>query len=221
MVDTGASRSCINEHTYHNLNLPKVSELSDVRVSSATGTPIEVLGTVECTITLGKCKYKHKFIVCRNIKRAMILGLDFLRKFRIQTGWASDGGFQIVAPNQETVEAIRVYHRGPTVKLKHQTILPPRSLVVLKGTTTLTPKHRKRYYELTPNPHLKNEYPNLIMYPMIHHPDVCGEVEVPVCMVNLDQNPIKLIESKTIGLMKRGRCNRERNYHRNSTRSYM
>ena len=37
---------------------------------------------------------------------------------------------------------------------------------------------------------------------MIHHPDVCGEVEVPVCMINLDQNPIKLIESKTIGLMK-------------------
>ena len=133
MVDTGASRSCINEHTYHNLNLPKISELSDVKVSSATGTPIEVLGTVECKITLGKCQYKHKFIVCRNIKRTMILGLDFLRKFRIQTGWAPDGGFQIIAPNQETVEAIRVYHRGPTVKLKHQTILPPRSLVVLKG----------------------------------------------------------------------------------------
>ena len=72
LVDTGASRSCRNEQIYHNLNLPKSSELSEIRVSSATGTPIEVLGAVECSVTLGKCEYQHKFIVCRNIKRTMI-----------------------------------------------------------------------------------------------------------------------------------------------------
>ena len=91
LVDTGASQSCISEKTYHNLDLPQLVELCEVRVSSATGTHIEVVGSVECQITLGNNHYLHNFIICRNIKRAMIIGLDFLKRFRIQTGWTEGG----------------------------------------------------------------------------------------------------------------------------------
>ena len=113
-----------------------------------------------------------------------------------------EGEFQIISPTEETVEAIKVYHRGPTLWLKHQMLLPPRSLTVLKGVTTLTNKHKERYYEITPNPHLASEHPTLVMYPMLHHPNVCGEVKVPVCMINLATDPIRIKESRIIGLMK-------------------
>ena len=158
-MDTGASRSCINEKTYHSLELPQMVELCEVQVSSATGNPIEVLGTVECRITLGNNHYLHNFIICRNIKRATIIGLDFLKRFRIQTGWTKEAKFQIVSPAYETVKAIKVYHRGPTVKLKHPTTLAPRSFTVLRGTTTLGHKNRLKYYEITPNPHFESEFP--------------------------------------------------------------
>ena len=150
LIDTGASQSCISERTYHNLDLPQSIELSEVRVSSATGTPIEVVGMVECRITLGNHHYLYNFIICRNIKRAMIIGLDFLKRFRIQTGWTEEGEFQIVSPTNGTVEAIKVYHRGPTVKLKHPTILASRSLTIVKGTTTFGTKNKSKYYEITP-----------------------------------------------------------------------
>ena len=98
LVDTGASRSCISEKTYNTLKLPETKSFSEVRVTSATGSPLHVIGTVKCVITLGKSSYLYHFIVCRNISRALILGIDFLRKFRIQTGWTPDGGFKIILP---------------------------------------------------------------------------------------------------------------------------
>ena len=202
LVDTGASRSCISERTYHNLDLPQSVELCEVQVSSATGTPIEVVGTVECRITLGNNHYLHNFIICRNIKRAMIIGLDFLKRFRIQTGWTEGGEFQIVSPMNETVEAIKVYHRCPTVRLKYPMTLAPRSLTIVKGTTTLGPKNKSKYCESTPNPHLMSEFPNLVMLPMLHHTNISGETDVPVCVINLGMDPIKVREARIVGLMK-------------------
>ena len=149
LVDTGASRSCISEKTYNTLKLPETKNFGEVRVTSATGSPIHMMGVVQCIVTVGKSGYLHQFIVCRNINRALILGIDFLRKFRIQTGWTTDGGFKVTSPENETVEAIRTYHRGPTVRMKHQVTIPPRSLTMVRGTTTLGEKNMSKYYELT------------------------------------------------------------------------
>ena len=132
----------------------------------------------------------------------MIIGLDFLKRFRIQTGWTEGGEFQIVSPMNETVEAIKVYHRGPTVRLKYPTTLAPRSLTVVKGTTTLGPKNKLKYYEITPDPHLMSEFPNLVMLLMLHHTNISGETDVPVCIINLGMDPIKVREARIVGLMK-------------------
>ena len=37
---------------------------------------------------------------------------------------------------------------------------------------------------------------------MLHHTNVCGETDVPVCIVNLGMDPIRVRETRTIGLMK-------------------
>ena len=72
----------------------------------------------------------------------MIIGLDFLKRFRIQTGWTKGDEFQIVSPTNETVEATKVYHRGLTVKLKYPMTLAPRSLMIVRGTTTFGLKNK-------------------------------------------------------------------------------
>ena len=210
LVDTGASRSCISEKTYNTLKLPETKNFGEVRVTSATGSPIHVMGVVQCIVTVGKSGYLHQFIVCRNINRALILGIDFLKKFRIQTGWTTDGGFKVTSPGNETVEAIRTYHRGPTVRMKHQVTIPPRSLTMVRGTTTLGEKNMSKYYELTPNPHMVNDHPNLVMFPMLHHATVNGEIEVPVCLINLEGSPVKIKDKRIIGLMKEEKVGEER-----------
>ena len=52
LKDTGASRSCMSEKNYHELQLPPLSNLFAVKVTSATGTPIKVLGVIKCPVTL-------------------------------------------------------------------------------------------------------------------------------------------------------------------------
>ena len=64
LIDTGASRSCMSEKNYHELQLPPLSELFAVKVTSATGTPIKVLGVIKCPVTLGNEQYTHTFMVC-------------------------------------------------------------------------------------------------------------------------------------------------------------
>ena len=64
-----------------------------IRVTSATGTPIKVLGIIKCPVTLGNKQYIHTFMVCKNIRRSMILEIDFLRKYRIGTNWTEKGQF--------------------------------------------------------------------------------------------------------------------------------
>ena len=142
LIDTGASRSCMSEKNYYELQLPPLSELFAVKVTSATGTPIKVLGVIKCPVILGNEQYTHTFMVCRNIRRLMILGIDFLRKYRIGTNWTEEGQFQINTPSMETIEAIKVYHKGPTVKITKKRKIPARTLVVLEGRTKL-----KRYHQ--------------------------------------------------------------------------
>ena len=102
----------------------------------------------------------------------------------------------------ETVEAIKVYHRVPTVRLKYPTTLAPRSLTIVKGTTTLGQKNKWKYYEITPNRHLMSEFPNLVMLPMLHHTNISGETDRPVYVINLGMDPIKVTEARIVGLMK-------------------
>ena len=85
------------------MQLPPLAEIFAIKVISATGSPIKVLETIKCPITLVNGKYTHTFMVCKNIRRPMILGLDFLRKFRIGTNWTEKGEFQIQTPSHETM----------------------------------------------------------------------------------------------------------------------
>ena len=50
--------------------------------------------------------------------------------------------------------------------------------------------------------HLMSEFPNLIMFPMLHHTNVCGETDIPVCVINLGMDPIRIREARTVGLMR-------------------
>ena len=127
LFDTGASRSCMSEKNYHEPQVPLLSELFAVKVTSATGTPIKVLGVIKCSVTLGNEQCTHTSMVCKNIRRSMILGIDFLRKYRIRTNLTERGQFQIQTPSMETIEAIKVYHKGPTVKITKKMKIPART----------------------------------------------------------------------------------------------
>ena len=78
LIDTGATRSCINEKYYQNLSLMKIQFLQNISIRSATGSNLTPIGLVNCCFELGKTKFNNDFTVRKNLTRPLILGRDFL-----------------------------------------------------------------------------------------------------------------------------------------------
>ena len=82
LFDTGATCSCISYKTFQKIITNKKIINKKIRVVQADGHSLDPIGTVELDIQLGKEQFKYKFIVCRNLKMPIILGLDLQRIIR-------------------------------------------------------------------------------------------------------------------------------------------
>ena len=108
LVDTGVTRSCLSEEYYQQLLLPGLKPVHKLQVRTASGSSLSPTGTVTCDFKLGKQLFSFEFIVCRGLSRPCILGLDFLRKYKIGIGWSPNGKFQLDLHQQVLVESIKV-----------------------------------------------------------------------------------------------------------------
>ena len=96
LIDTGASRSFMREEYFKKLpNAKLMPTLRDVRIRSATGRDVQTLGRTITQFKLGAATYTSEFIICRNLRRPAILGIDFLRKNRLGTTWTEEGKFAL------------------------------------------------------------------------------------------------------------------------------
>ena len=88
--DIGASKSVFSEKCLQEKHCTdKVHPCAGIRFSSVSESNISPIGIL--WIGLDAHKFKQNFIVCRNLRRPLILGLDFHHKFCIGTSWDSDG----------------------------------------------------------------------------------------------------------------------------------
>ena len=76
------------------------------------------MGITECTFSLGNQPYTSNFLVCKDLSRPIILGLDFLRANRIGTNWSNNGKFILNQKNSVLVESLETYITGPRIYTK-------------------------------------------------------------------------------------------------------
>ena len=69
-------RSCINYNTFRKLNV-QLTQREVPKVMGADGGDLGSMGTVELTLSIGTNKVAKDFIVCRELRRNIILGVDF------------------------------------------------------------------------------------------------------------------------------------------------
>ena len=77
LMDTGASRSCINYTMFLKTRNPRWSTMSTPRVFTADGSDLGSMGIVQLLLKLGDKEVVQDFVVCRQLKRDVILGADF------------------------------------------------------------------------------------------------------------------------------------------------
>ena len=139
LIDTGAARCCIREDYYNKLSNAPLALLKNVRIRSATGRDLQTLGRTVCPIEVGGRQYNVEFIVCRNLRRPAILGLDFLRQNRIGTTWTPQGTFALQRGEEILVESIEVCFEDTTPKIsayRHYTI-PARSIMIVNARANM------------------------------------------------------------------------------------
>ena len=192
LIDTGATRSCLSEEYYQQLLLPGLKPVHKLQVRIASGSSLQPTGTVTCDFKLGRQPFSFNFMVCKNLSRPCILGLDFLRKHRIGIGWGPNGKFQLDFHQQVLVESIKVYMFGPTLQTRQCVNIPSRSLMVLNVKVTIDKHMEGGFYKAVPNILLSDEYPELVLIPTLHNVEVNNTQCIPFVLLNLSEEGIFL-----------------------------
>ena len=188
----GATRSCLSEEYYQQLLLPGLKPVHKLQVRTASGSSLCPTGTVACDFKLGKQPFSFKFIVCRGLSRPCILGLDFLRKYKIGISWSPTGKFQLDLHQQVLVESVKVYMSGPTLQTRQCITIPSRSLMVLNAKATIDRHMEGGLHKVVPNFLLSDEYPELVLIPTVHNVEITKLECIPYILLNLSEEAIFL-----------------------------
>ena len=192
LVDTGVTRSCLSEEYYQQLLLPGLKPVHKLQVRTASGSSLCPTGTVTCDFKLDKQTFSFEFIVCRGLSRPCILGLDFLRKYKIGIGWSLNGKFQLDLHQQVLVESVKVYMSGPTLQTRQCITIPSRSLMVLNAKATIDKRMEGGLHKVVPNFLLSDEYPELVLIPTVHNVEITKTQCIPYVLLNLSEEEIFL-----------------------------
>ena len=199
LVDTGVKRSCLSEEYYQKILFPGLKPVHKLQVRTASGSSLCPTGTVTCNFKLGKQPFSFQFIVCRGLSRPCILGLDFLRKYKIAIGWSPNGKFQLDLHQQVLVKSIKVYMCGPTLQTRQCITIPSRSLMVLNAKATIDKHVEGGLHKVVPNFLLSDEYPELVLIPTIHNVEITETQCIPYVLLNLSEEEIFLRKGEMLG----------------------
>ena len=204
LIDTGASRSFMREDYFKKIQDAKlIPTLRNVRIRSATGRDVQTLGRTKAQFKLGVTTYSSEFIVCRNLRRPAILGIDFLRKNRLGTTWTEEGKFALQKGDDILVESIEVFFEDTYPKLKAIKCMDiqARSIVVITTKADFQIQDQGKIFEVKPREEFIINHPNLITLPIIHKTDTENRENVPYMLINLSNDDEHILKGEEIAIM--------------------
>ena len=162
LFNTGAPRSVMSGKTFRKLNLD--SKNLDMKnlptVVGANGTSLGAIGKINCEIVIGKKNFRQTFLVCENLTRSLILGVDFAKQHAAGVHWTKHNSF-VLTIEGETVAETKELHNKAAISLKKRTKLPPRSCAVIDVDINITSTDK---VQLIPDEYCITSNPNMYMY---------------------------------------------------------
>ena len=155
-MDTGATRSCMNYSTAYKMGKNCIRQFETMQVVGADGSNLGAVGTIECKITIGDIEIEQTFIVCRHLRRNVILGTDFAKNNQAGVSWKRQGTRILSIKGVARLE-VEEDELGSPVTTKHHVKIPLRYSVVFEvnlhgaceGTKIISPN--KQLMEANPN----------------------------------------------------------------------
>ena len=179
--------------------LPDLKQVYNVDIRSASGNKLKILGLIKCTFSIGNRSYTYDFVVCKNISRPFILGIDFLRQNLIDICWTPSGKFGLKNHEVILIESLETCLSGFSIYTKNQVTIPGRHISVLDVRVNPTEKNVGKMYNIQPNIILQNEYPTLITIPTVHQVETLKPMQVPYVLINLAEESVSLTKGELLG----------------------
>ena len=82
MVDTGSAITIVGEHfrmTHRVMKGRPITKVGSFQATSVNGDPVDLLGTLEVKVRIGREEVSHRVYVARNVSYPMLLGWDFVK----------------------------------------------------------------------------------------------------------------------------------------------
>ena len=85
LFDTRATCSYLNKYS---LNFGQIKMIKKpLKVNTAGGATLGPIGIALIEVSIDDHNFVHNFIVCTQLKKHLILGLDFTQRYRIGIDW--------------------------------------------------------------------------------------------------------------------------------------
>ena len=150
-------RSCIYYNTFRKLNV-QLTQREVAKVIGADGGDLGSMGTVQLTLGIGASKVTQNFIVCRELRGNIILGVDFAKRNCAGIQWTTNRTRVLSLHGIKAVEVEEDELGIPVTALYHVKIPPGHNAVfevnihvetegmqVIKGNKHLLEKHPNMY----------------------------------------------------------------------------
>ena len=199
LVDTGATKSIISEEYFQQLMLPDLNQIYNVDTRSASGNKLKIPRLTKCTFSIGNHSYTYDFVVCKNISRPFVLGIDFLRQNLIDICWTPSGKFGLKNHEIILIEFFETYLSEFSIHTKSQVKIPGKHIIVLDVKVNPTEEHLGKMYNTQHNIILQNEYPTLVTIPTIHRVETLKPMKVPYVLINLVNESVLLPKGELLG----------------------
>ena len=87
-------------------------------VVGANGTSLGAIGKIYCDIEIGGKLFKQTFLVCENLTRSLILGVDFAKQHAAGVHWTKHNPF-VLTIDGETLAEMREHQNFTRMQQSH------------------------------------------------------------------------------------------------------
>ena len=158
-------KSIMSLEMYEKLKLKDLNTTSIPHVVGASGESLGARGRTKCEVNINGRIFYQTFIVCKHLKRPIILGRDFSIQNFIGISWTKTNTCQLTQ-NDEVIAETAEYHTPSraSISLTKNIKIPPRSCAVVDVDINTTEKIK---VEVIPDQLWLSANPNICTYPMI------------------------------------------------------
>ena len=158
-------KSVMSFDTYQKLKLDMLDTTSIPHVVGASGKSLGARGRTRCEININDRMFFQTFIVCKHLKRPMILGRDFSIQNCVGISWTKPNTCQLTQ-NSEVIAETEEYQPASraTVSLKRNAKIPPCLCAVVDADINTTDEVKVK---IIPDELWLSSNPNICTYPML------------------------------------------------------